>query len=714
MFRFPSRALVLNLKTVFAAGTILLSLLGIGAWGVMSLLDRFDTLHRAEERVGEAARLLGGHVETVLEGASTTLLRLAILTERERGIEILERPSVKAILAAGQFGALSAIGPDGRTLVGAPPPLAPADMQALFDPTSEPLTVITTAPAGGRTAVILARALRGPSGATEGAVLLALPPDALSSVVGNLNMGPDVTAGLFRPDGRRLAGDGSATLGPLPALAAGEEAVLRDRVLDGRTVLVGLKQIRTVPVTVAVAVPHMTILISWHTRLLRGLGLVLLGLVALGAIAWVGFGSLRREEQVRRALTDANAQLEQRVEDRTADLRSLNHKLVRALAEKERANQAKARFLSAANHDLRQPFQALRLFHHLLMERLSDPRDRSIGEKMGQALDSGENLLHALLEVATLDAGVVRPEVADVPIGPVLETVAAEFRAAAEEKGLEFRVLPCDATVRTDRALFTRMLRDLLRNAVSYTRQGRIMLGCRRRGQWLRVEVWDTGSGIPAEHLDAIFEDFVQLGNPERDSRHGLGLGLAKVRRKAALLGHALEVRSRYGQGSVFSITVPVSGAERRGEESATASGAAADPAAPRLILVVEDDPVQRSGVAMLLESWGHQVMAAADGGAALDLLRASGKRPDVVVTDFRLPGTLNGVQVIRRVAEMTGGPVPAIVMTGDTAAERIREAVAAGCRLLHKPYPPAQLQEALAALSGGPPGRPLHRQTAA
>jgi signal transduction histidine kinase len=456
----------------------------------------------------------------------------------------------------------------------------------------------------------------------------------------------------------------------------------------------------------------------------RGLVVVVAGVVALAGLSLLGAASLGREATARQALTEANAQLEQanvqleqRVEERTSALSALNVKLSRALEEKERANQAKGRFLSAANHDLRQPFQALRLFHHILMERLADTRDRSIAEKMGEALDAGEKLLHALLEVATLDAGVVRPQLADVPVSAVFEDLLVEFRGMAAEKGLVLRAMPTRMVIRTDRTLLTRMLGDLVRNAIRFTEKGRVTIGCRhqgnRQGRWLRIEVWDTGTGIPPEQLDNIFEDFVQLGNPERDRRQGLGLGLAKVRRKAALLGHSVEVRSRQGRGSVFAISVPVVGTERL-PTPAPVQDTEPVVAGDRLILVVEDDPIQRDAVRLLLESWDYRVMAADEGENALALFAGTKSQdsaatdvpvPDLIVSDFRLPGRLTGVQTVARVGERLGRPVPGLILTGDTAPERIREAVATGCRLLHKPVSPEDLRDAIAAILSERPG---------
>ncbi len=720
MLPHPVRALLsFDSKAVLAVIVVAMTLLGSASWGAMTLLDYDDTLARAQREVRQAAALLERQAASVLEAGAAAVTRVA-----DR-LEAGGLPVEAAALPAP--GALSVVDRAGRLLFGPEVALDRGRLATLLEREGKDIRLLP-GHAGGEPSVVLARRLAGrpdeaAGGRTAGgAVLLALPTTALSAVLTVFGDGQHRFAGLFRPDGLRLAGfdvsdpgppgsapgvPGASELGPLPPLAPGAATVETDWPVGGQGAVIGLKRMAALPVVAAVVLPRDAVLAPWRVRLDHGIAVAAVGLLALLGLAGLGWAGLRREAAARHALRDANVRLEQRVEERTADLLGLNQKLIRALGEKERAHQAKARFLSAANHDLRQPFQALRLFHHLLAERLSDPKDRAIADKMGEALDGGEKLLHALLEVATLDAGVVRPEVGDLRVGEVMEAVAAEFRGAAADKGLVLRLRPCDAVVRSDRTLLTRMLRDLLRNAVAYTASGRIVLGCRRRGAWLRIEVWDTGSGIPPEHLDTIFEDFVQLGNPERDRRRGLGLGLATVRRKAALLGHTVEVRSHPGRGSVFTLTLPLADRGGAAEEAVDVPAAVtAEPGAGRLILLVEDDPVQRSGMRLLLEGWGHHVLAAADGPAALECLRTARRPPDVILTDFRLPGPLTGVQVVVRAGELLGHAVPGVILTGDTAPERIREAVDAGCRLLHKPFTPGLLSEALGAVGAARPAR--------
>ncbi len=234
--------------------------------------------------------------------------------------------------------------------------------------------------------------------------------------------------------------------------------------------------------------------------------------------------------------------------------------LMMARAEAERANQAKSRFLASASHDLRQPFQAMRLFHHMLASRLRDESGRAIAAKLDEAMSAGEDLLRALLDVSTLEAGMLRPKILDFPVKDVLQQIATEFEPQAAAKGLHLRVVPCTAMARSDPTLLTRMVRNLVTNALRYTHGGGVLVGCRRAGDGLNILVCDTGIGIAQDQLDVIFDDFYQVGNTERDREKGLGLGLPVVQRVARLLGHRVTVRSRLGRGSCFTIRLPTVG----------------------------------------------------------------------------------------------------------------------------------------------------------
>ncbi|HXV23991.1 MAG TPA: hybrid sensor histidine kinase/response regulator [Alphaproteobacteria bacterium] len=415
--------------------------------------------------------------------------------------------------------------------------------------------------------------------------------------------------------------------------------------------------------------------------------------------------------------------LEQRVAERTAALESSNRRLTveiterrraegaerRARDEAERANAAKSRFLATASHDLRQPFQAMRLFHHILQSRLADSGTREIATRLGEAMQAGEELLNALLDISTLEAGTVEPRLADFPIQSMLTRLAQEFEPQASAKGLDFRMVPSLAVVRSDSVLLERMVRNLLNNALRYTQRGGILLGCRRRaGRWNLIVV-DTGIGIPVEKQQAVFEDFFQIGNPERDRSQGLGLGLPIVARMARLLDHPVSVRSRPGHGSVFSISVPLV------QASAAAPAPSVEPVteippSASTILIIEDDREQRIGMQMMLEGWGYRVIAAGSPEKALIAVRSAPRTPALVISDFRMPSRMTGVETIALIAQIAGRRIPGIILTGDTGPDRLREAKQSGCVLLHKPFAPERLREELRRAVGETAPRP-HEQ---
>jgi signal transduction histidine kinase/CheY-like chemotaxis protein len=354
---------------------------------------------------------------------------------------------------------------------------------------------------------------------------------------------------------------------------------------------------------------------------------------------------------------------------------------------------AKSKFLAAASHDLRQPFQAMRFFLSVLDDGVRDPDlHRTVG-MLGRALASGEQLLDALLDISTLDAGTVEPKPERVAIDEMLRQLEQEFRPQVEGKGLRFNASVRPMVGFTDPVLLERILRNLLSNAVRYTRQGGILLGSRRRGGRLRIEVWDTGYGIPPERQADIFEEFTQLDNPERDRAHGLGLGLAIVRRLTLLLGLPLELHSRLGRGSMFAVSVPMAEPQAAEVEEPEAVPAAVDLSGVA-VLVVDDDRMVLSGLTMILEMWGIVVLPAED--MAQVLQRMDEATPTVVLTDLRLRANLSGYEVVDRVRAMLQRQVPAIVLTGETSGDQLAEGRRCGAALLHKPVQAEPLRRAI------------------
>ena len=370
--------------------------------------------------------------------------------------------------------------------------------------------------------------------------------------------------------------------------------------------------------------------------------------------------------------------------------------LADARREADAANVAKSKFLAAASHDLRQPVQSLMLLMEALSTCTTDPATRKILTTMDRALGALKMLLDGLLDVSRLEAGAVEPARSVFPVTELLDRIAANSRPVAVRKGLLLHIMPCGAYVNSDPMLLGRILQNLVENALRYTSQGRILVGCRRRGAVLRIEVWDTGIGIPANQQEDIFQEFVQVGNASRDRDQGLGLGLAVVRRLARMLDHPVSLRSEPGRGSVFRVEVPLA------ESPALAKTLPADvPVTARMragarVLVVEDDPIVREGLCAMIRQWGDEVFPAGTFGEAMDTLRRH-PDPDVIVADYRLGEGRTGTETIREVRRRTKRPIPGILVTGDTTPERLAEAETGKFRILHKPVRAEDLRSAIA-----------------
>ncbi|MBV5262504.1 chemotaxis protein CheB [Pinisolibacter aquiterrae] len=380
----------------------------------------------------------------------------------------------------------------------------------------------------------------------------------------------------------------------------------------------------------------------------------------------------------------------------------------------ELASIAKSRFLAAASHDLRQPLQTLCLLQGLLADAVEGDRAKRLVGRFEDALGAMTGMLDGLLDMNQIEAGTVRAEMAVVALDAVLARMASEFTYSAEAKGLTLRIIPTHLVARTDGRLLEQMLRNLVANALKYTPHGKVLVGCRRHGARLRIEVWDTGIGIAAEELQMIFEEYRQVDNAARDRSRGLGLGLSIVRRLGALLGHPVEVRSWPGRGSVFSIDVPLAVDEPM---RPTVAGPAGDARAAATlghrtgsILVVEDEPEVRDLLELVLERQGHRVVVAPDGAAALDLVIEGTLRPDLVLADFNLPGGLTGVEIAARLREKIRRPLPAIILTGDISTDTLRDIAGLDCLHLDKPVKAEVLAEAVGRLLASPPARVVAR----
>jgi len=391
----------------------------------------------------------------------------------------------------------------------------------------------------------------------------------------------------------------------------------------------------------------------------------------------------------------------------TIRLRLENENLVVDLQEEtdraQRADRAKTRFLAAASHDLRQPIHALSLLISTLgvlgqRGNVASGDARDLAAKAKSVVNDLSGLLNELLDISKLDAGIVTVVNEPVALSALFHDLHDEFALEAEQRGLQWHVVESDLCVDSDPMMLKRILNNLLSNAFRYTKHGRILLGCRRRGDTVEIQVFDTGPGIPADQQAKIFEEFVQLQNPARDRSQGLGLGLAIVRRAAMLLNHPLKLVSVPGSGSMFSISVP------KTRDKGPANSDVHVPLAVETslgIMVVDDEKDVLDAMARLLTLDGHQLYlgrSAAEAQASYKAALEIGDAPvDLIIADYRLGDGVTGLDAIRSLSAVIGTPVPAIIITGDTSPARLRDVNASGALLLHKPIEVDELRDTIA-----------------
>ena len=344
----------------------------------------------------------------------------------------------------------------------------------------------------------------------------------------------------------------------------------------------------------------------------------------------------------------------------------------------EQANAAKSRFLAAASHDLRQPLQTMVLLQGLLARHVQSERGHVLLGRLDETLSGMSGMLNALLDVNQIESGTVRAEKICFPINSLLEQLRDECIYHAQAKGLQLRVVPSRLSIESDPRLLEQMVRNLISNALKYTRHGKVLLGCRRHKGKLRIEVWDTGIGIADDELHAIFEEYHQIDNPARERSRGLGLGLSIVHRLGRLLDHEVCVRSRLGSGSVFSVEVNLAPGTPTALTAETLPGAASKAtgnlALTGAILLIEDDPDVRELLEVFLRDAGHTVATAPDGPAALIMLEAGVIQPDLILADYNLPNGLNGAQAAEKLRAQIHRCIPAIILTGDIMLGSVRD----------------------------------------
>jgi two-component system CheB/CheR fusion protein len=376
----------------------------------------------------------------------------------------------------------------------------------------------------------------------------------------------------------------------------------------------------------------------------------------------------------------------------------------------ETANLAKSRFLAAASHDLRQPLQTLSLIHGLLDRKIEGEAERKLVRLQEQCLNAMSGMLNTLLDINQIDAGIVRAEKVDFSIDAMFDRLREEFAYHAQAKGLVLRIVPCGLTVASDPALLEQMVRNLITNAVKYTARGRILVGCRRRGAKLQIQVLDTGVGMSSAELELIFDEYHQVENVARERSRGLGLGLSIVKRLGLLLDHPVGVTSKARRGTVFTIDAPRGAAGSAPPPIDPPTGGAAPPRPPPdesrrtgAILVVEDDPEVRVLLELVLKAEGHGVVTAADGRGALQLIERGVVHPDLVLADYNLPGGMTGLELADRLREKLATKSPVVVLTGDISTETLREIAGQQCVPLHKPVKTDVLVSVIQGLLSSP-----------
>lgn len=397
-------------------------------------------------------------------------------------------------------------------------------------------------------------------------------------------------------------------------------------------------------------------------------------------------------------LLQLNEQLEQRVADRTLELR-------KARDAAEAANHSKDKYLAAASHDLLQPLNAARLLISTLRERSLADGDQNLVERAHQALEGAEDLLTDLLDISKLDQQAVKPDIDVYRLDEVLLPLVSEFQSVAEAAGLGFDHYIPDYPLLSDFRLLTRILRNFLSNACRYTDEGRVLLGARKRGDCLRIEVWDTGRGIEPDQMQSIFLEFNQLGVQKAAERAGVGLGLAIVDRIASMLDYRVQVRSQPGRGSVFSIDVPLAeNPAARPSEAPRLVPVPGDPLPGRRLLVLDNELSILHSMAVLLEQWGCETLTATDLETALSALE--GEAPEVILADYHLDHGVTGWDVVTSLCVHFGQSIPVVMVTADRSDQCRRQLQGLGVPVLNKPVKAGKMRSVLSHLLGDKPSQ--------
>lgn len=393
--------------------------------------------------------------------------------------------------------------------------------------------------------------------------------------------------------------------------------------------------------------------------------------------------------------------LETKVRERTAalesaltDLRHSHQELAKAKSDADRANSSKTEFLAAASHDLLQPLNAARLFVAALGEAELSVDNRSLIDKIETAFASVEGLLSALLEISKLDSGALTVEIGNLSLDRALASLAAEFEPLAREKGLAFDWQKTGVVLRTDPQLFLRILRNLISNGIRYTEEGHVLVAVTPLTGFCRIDVRDSGCGIPIDQQDMIFEEFKRLNGHGGSKAEGFGLGLSIVKRIARLLDHDIDVESTPGKGSRFSVLAPLGTSIGSGEGAASGSEQRAiDVRETGVIMVVDNDQAICAGMTELLERWGYRTVTGASERSCIAALQETGLQPDLIIADYHLDNEQLGTAAIDGIRWVYDSDLPAIVITADRSPETQAEIAKRRLPMLTKPVQPAQLR---------------------